>query len=113
MCAGGDSGTSAAFAAASRTGDSATGLGMAWLSSVDACANASLRNELFDSERGRPLRLNPDELRRSIVPTLLSARRPVREGDGDAGRDPGVVGGEVAGGDAAEAMVRRIEWRCG
>lgn len=40
------------------------------------------------------------------MPILLSARRPVREGEGDAGREPGVVGGELAGVVAVEAMIR-------
>ena len=65
-----------------------------------------MRSELFDSERGRPFKLKPDELRRSMVPTLLRARKPLRDGEGEVGREPGVEGGVDAGGVAAVAIIR-------
>lgn len=60
---------------------------------------ASLRSELFDSDRGRPLKLKPEEFRLSMVPIRLSARKPVLEGEGEAGRVGGLDAGGVEGGD--------------
>ena len=97
-------GTSTALACASRAGDSATGLG-----SITSSDDPSFAfNELFDSDRERDLRprLNPEEFRLSIVLIRVKVRRPVLEGEGDAGRPEDVAGG-VTGGVAGEAMRRK------
>ena len=90
---------SEASAAASRFGDSATGLGRTCPSLADACARASLRRELLDSDlpiAGLVKGFSEEELRLSIVPIRVKVRKPVLEGDGEDGLEDGADGGGVA-----------------
>ena len=86
---------SAASTAASRLG---AGLAMVCTSLADACARASLRKELLDSDRPKPgfvKGFNVEEFRLSMVPIRDRVRRPDLDGDGEEGREEGADEGGV------------------
>ena len=96
---------SAASAAASRLGDSATGLGIVCGSVADACARGSLRSELVASDRPKPgfvKGFNEEEFRLSMVPIRERVRKPDLDGEGEEGREEGADDGGV------EAMSGRL-----